>query len=178
MANDIIEGTTTLTAADGFALEAFRATPDGAPRGGLAVAVPPGPSACTKPSGPASSTSDATADDPRAGFTANEAVVPASPENGSSADPPAGTVTVSARVVDGRRIEVCVKDDGPGISPEAKARIFERFYRADKARSREQGGTGLGLAIVKHVVQAHGGEIRVESDLGTGAAFYFTLPKA
>jgi len=70
-----------------------------------------------------------------------------------------------------------VRDDGPGIPPDARDRLFERFYRVDKARSREQGGTGLGLAIVKHVVQAHGGEVRVESAPGEGAAFYFTLPR-
>ena len=87
-----------------------------------------------------------------------------------------GTVTVAAQPRNDR-IEVCVRDDGPGIPPEARDRLFERFYRVDKARSREQGGTGLGLAIVKHVVQAHGGEVRVESAPGEGAAFYFTLPR-
>jgi anti-sigma regulatory factor (Ser/Thr protein kinase) len=66
------------------------------------------------------------------------------------------------------RIEIAVVDDGPGIPKESQERIFERFYRVDKARSREQGGTGLGLAIVKHVVQAHGGEVRVESGPGSG----------
>ncbi|HVU24854.1 MAG TPA: ATP-binding protein [Opitutus sp.] len=88
-----------------------------------------------------------------------------------------GTVTVSARVANERQIEVGVRDDGPGIPADARERLFERFYRVDKARSREQGGTGLGLAIVKHVVQAHGGEVRVESAPGGGAAFYFTLPR-
>jgi len=74
------------------------------------------------------------------------------------------------------QVEVSVHDDGPGLSAEAQPRIFERFYRVDKARSREQGGTGLGLAIVKHVVQAHGGEVRVESRPGSGTTFFFTLP--
>jgi two-component system phosphate regulon sensor histidine kinase PhoR len=88
-----------------------------------------------------------------------------------------GTVTISAQPRDDRQIEICVRDDGPGIPAEARDRLFERFYRVDKARSREQGGTGLGLAIVKHVVQAHGGDVRVESAPGEGAAFYFTLPR-
>jgi len=89
-----------------------------------------------------------------------------------------GRVTVSARAMERGRIEVSVSDDGPGIPADACARIFERFYRADKARSREQGGTGLGLSIVKHVVQAHGGEVRVDSELGSGSTFYFTLAAA
>ena len=55
--------------------------------------------------------------------------------------------------------------------------MFERFYRVDRARSRETGGTGLGLSIVKHIVQAHGGEVWVKSELGQGATFYFTLPQ-
>jgi two-component system, OmpR family, phosphate regulon sensor histidine kinase PhoR len=87
-----------------------------------------------------------------------------------------GNVLVSAKALDQRRVEITVQDDGPGIPAEACARIFERFYRGDKARSREQGGTGLGLAIVKHVVQAHGGEVRVDSTPGAGARFSFTLP--
>ncbi|MGC8743895.1 MAG: ATP-binding protein [Verrucomicrobiia bacterium] len=73
-------------------------------------------------------------------------------------------------------VTIAVKDDGPGIPPEARERIFERFFRVDKARSREQGGTGLGLSIVKHIVQAHGGKVWVESQFGKGATFYFTLP--
>ena len=90
---------------------------------------------------------------------------------------PAGQVKITGRVLNDLFIELSVQDDGPGIPSDARARVFERFFRADKARSREQGGTGLGLAIVKHVVQAHGGEVRVESELGQGAAFYFTLPR-
>lgn len=87
-----------------------------------------------------------------------------------------GTTTVSGRILSDGRIEIEVVDDGPGIPKEAQARIFERFYRVDKARSRDQGGTGLGLAIVKHVVQAHGGEVRLESEPGSGARFMLTLP--
>jgi two-component system phosphate regulon sensor histidine kinase PhoR len=86
-----------------------------------------------------------------------------------------GRVVVRGRAVNGH-VEICVADDGPGIPPEARERVFERFYRIDKARSRDAGGTGLGLAIVKHIVQSHGGKVWVESEPGKGAQFYFTLP--
>jgi two-component system phosphate regulon sensor histidine kinase PhoR len=86
-----------------------------------------------------------------------------------------GRVIVKGRAVNGH-VELCVADDGPGIPPEARERIFERFYRIDRARSRESGGTGLGLAIVKHIIQSHGGKVWVESEAGRGAQFYFTLP--
>lgn len=91
---------------------------------------------------------------------------------------PGGLVTVAGRSQENGQVEVWVKDDGPGIPPDAQSRIFERFYRVDRARSRETGGTGLGLAIVKHIVMAHGGAVWVRSQLGQGAAFHFTLPEA
>jgi two-component system phosphate regulon sensor histidine kinase PhoR len=75
-------------------------------------------------------------------------------------------------------VEFFVQDFGPGIPSEHLPRIFERFYRVDKARSRETGGTGLGLAIVKHIVLNHTGAVRVESMVGHGSTFFFTLPKA
>lgn len=90
---------------------------------------------------------------------------------------PKGTVMLWA-IRRGNRIELSVKDDGPGIPLEAQERVFERFYRVDKGRSREHGGTGLGLSIVKNVVQAHGGEVWVKSTPGQGADFRFTLPAA
>jgi two-component system phosphate regulon sensor histidine kinase PhoR len=86
-------------------------------------------------------------------------------------------ISVGARSLE-HEVEFCVQDFGQGIASEHLDRIFERFYRVDKARSRESGGTGLGLAIVKHIIQAHGGNIRAESELGAGASFYFTLPMA
>jgi two-component system, OmpR family, phosphate regulon sensor histidine kinase PhoR len=73
-------------------------------------------------------------------------------------------------------IEISVRDFGCGIDREHLPRLFERFYRVDKARSRKQGGTGLGLAIVKHIVQAHGGQVRVDSTLGEGSLFTIALP--
>ena len=89
---------------------------------------------------------------------------------------PGGAVTVRARALDGERVEVAVSDTGVGIPPADLPRITERFYRVDKARSRELGGTGLGLAIVKHLVLAHGGELAIESDEGRGTTVRVTLP--
>ena len=73
-------------------------------------------------------------------------------------------------------VKIIVEDTGVGIPPKDLPRIFERFYRVDKGRSREMGGTGLGLAIVKHIVELHGGEVGVESSEGLGATFWFSLP--
>lgn len=87
-----------------------------------------------------------------------------------------GHIGVTGRMANGSIIELCVQDDGPGIPSESLERVFERFYRVDKARSREQGGTGLGLSIVKHIVQSHGGKVWAKSEPGKGTAFYFTLP--
>lgn len=87
-----------------------------------------------------------------------------------------GKVVFEARKTEDGLIEASVADDGPGIPAESRERIFERFYRVDRARSREQGGTGLGLAIVKHIVQSHGGKVWVKSEVGKGSVFYFTLP--
>jgi two-component system phosphate regulon sensor histidine kinase PhoR len=78
-----------------------------------------------------------------------------------------------------QKVELRVKDDGPGIAPQHLARLFERFYRVDEARARTNGGTGIGLSLVKHIVQRHGGQVRVSSQLGQGSEFVceFPLPR-
>jgi len=88
-----------------------------------------------------------------------------------------GRIELGARAAQ-RGIEFYVRDFGAGISSEHLPRLFERFYRVDKARSRESGGTGLGLAIAKHIMRAHSGSIRADSELGHGSTFAFTLPTA
>lgn len=88
---------------------------------------------------------------------------------------PSGSVTVEYYEADGRSV-ISVTDTGEGILPEHVNRIFERFYRTDRARSRDIGGTGLGLAIVKHLALLHGGEVAVTSTLGTGTTFGIELP--
>jgi two-component system phosphate regulon sensor histidine kinase PhoR len=88
---------------------------------------------------------------------------------------PGGRVTLEARLGEGETV-FSVSDTGLGIAAEHLPRIFERFYRVDKNRSREMGGTGLGLAIVKHVAQSQGGRVEVESTPGRGSTFRLVLP--
>lgn len=90
---------------------------------------------------------------------------------------PDTSVLVSCELVDGEAL-LCVTDQGRGIEPKHLPRVFERFYRTDKARSRELGGTGLGLSIVKHVAEAHGGRVSVDSQPGRGSTFRIHLPSA
>ncbi len=92
--------------------------------------------------------------------------------------PAGGCVTVSAHAAVGDMVEVCVADNGRGIPAQDLPRIFERFYKVDRARSRGEKGTGLGLAIARHLVEAHGGKIRAESTEGVGSTFCFTIPAA
>lgn len=89
--------------------------------------------------------------------------------------PAQGSVQVCARR-EGQRVEVVVSDNGEGIRPQDLPHVFEQFYRGEKSRSRATGGAGLGLAIARGIVQAHGGEIRVESEAGKGTRFIFSLP--
>ena len=90
--------------------------------------------------------------------------------------PPASRVTLRCRELP-REVAISVTDEGPGIAAEHLPRLFERFYRVDKARSRQMGGTGLGLAIVKHIAQAHRGRIDVTSEVGVGSVFTLYLPR-
>jgi heavy metal sensor kinase len=96
-------------------------------------------------------------------------------ENALRYTPVGGTIRLSVRREAGCA-EVAVADNGPGIAPEHLSRIFDRFYRVDRARSRATGGAGLGLAIVKHIAQAHGGSVEVESRVGKGSIFRVRLP--
>jgi len=90
--------------------------------------------------------------------------------------PQGGHITLSARMQDERLLQIVVRDDGMGIPKNDVPRLFERFYRVDKARSREKGGTGLGLAIAKEMVEAHRGSIRLESELDKGTTVTILLP--
>jgi len=97
-------------------------------------------------------------------------------ENAVKYTPAGGRIEITTRAAAHGGAEVVVADDGPGISPEHVPRIFERFYRVDKARSRELGGTGLGLSIVKHLAEGMGASVNVESQPGRGTRFTVTLP--
>ncbi|MBP7828751.1 MAG: PAS domain-containing protein [Kiritimatiellae bacterium] len=96
-------------------------------------------------------------------------------DNAIKYSPPGSPVLVEGRR-EGDEVVIRVSDRGPGIPAEHQPRLFERFYRVDKARSRQLGGTGLGLAIVKHIAQAHGGSVSVESAPGQGSVFSLRLP--
>jgi two-component system phosphate regulon sensor histidine kinase PhoR len=98
-------------------------------------------------------------------------------DNAVQYTPPSGRITVRAQAADGM-VVITVSDTGIGIPQADQARIFERFYRVDAARSREVGGTGLGLSIARHIVEAHGGRIWVESTVGQGSDFHFSVPIA
>ena len=105
-------------------------------------------------------------------------------DNAVKYTPAGGTITVGAKLVPeigiteqtGRTIELSVTDTGIGIPEQDRPRVFERFYRIDKARSRELGGTGLGLAIVKHIVEGHGGQVWMEANQPQGSRFVVRLP--
>jgi two-component system, OmpR family, phosphate regulon sensor histidine kinase PhoR len=99
-------------------------------------------------------------------------------DNAVKYTPRGGDVRIGAEPIAGDRVEVTVTDTGIGIPRSDLPRITERFYRVDKARSRELGGTGLGLAIVRHLVLAHGGELAIESEVEQGTTVRFTLPAA
>jgi two-component system, OmpR family, phosphate regulon sensor histidine kinase PhoR len=98
-------------------------------------------------------------------------------DNALKYTPEGGSIRTGAHAL-GEFVEIHVADTGIGIPEADLPRVFERFYRVDKGRSREMGGTGLGLSIVKHLVHAQGGEVNVTSELGRGSRFAFTLPVA
>ena len=92
--------------------------------------------------------------------------------------PAGGRVCATAHIDQAGFFCLSVQDSGPGIAPEHLSRLTERFYRVDSSRSRDLGGTGLGLSIVKHVMQRHGGELRIDSHLGVGSHFELAFPAA
>jgi two-component system phosphate regulon sensor histidine kinase PhoR len=99
-------------------------------------------------------------------------------ENASNYSPEGGTIEVNARRRAPAEIEVAIADRGPGIPEADLARVFERFYRVDRSRTRDPGGTGLGLSIVRHLVELHGGRVSAANREGGGAVFTVTLPTA
>jgi two-component system phosphate regulon sensor histidine kinase PhoR len=96
-------------------------------------------------------------------------------DNAIKYTPEGGTISVGARIEKAKTV-IEVSDDGIGIPPDDLPRIFERFYRVDRSRSRAMGGTGLGLSIVKHVAQAHTGRVIVTSTVGKGSTFVLEIP--
>src|SRR5205814_9277747 len=98
-------------------------------------------------------------------------------ENAIRYTPPPGEIQVAVRRR-GDHAELAVVDTGIGIAPAHQARVFERFYRVDPARTRSLGGSGLGLAIVRQIADAHGGKVRLESEIGRGSAFTVEIPLA
>lgn len=98
-------------------------------------------------------------------------------DNACKYAPQGGRILIGAHDVEGF-VQFYVRDFGPGVASEHLPRLFERFYRVDKARSRESGGTGLGLSIAKHIMLAHGGMITAESELNHGCTFIFSIPEA
>lgn len=99
-------------------------------------------------------------------------------DNAIKYTPQNGNISIRVTTDENRRVKIEVIDSGIGIDPKYHDRIFQRFYRIDKARSRALGGTGLGLAIVKHIIERHGSKINVQSELGKGSCFWFELQKA
>jgi two-component system phosphate regulon sensor histidine kinase PhoR len=98
-------------------------------------------------------------------------------DNAVQYTPPGGHIIASA-AVDGAEVVFTIADNGIGIPQAEQERIFERFYRVDEGRSREVGGTGLGLSIARHIAEAHGGRVWVESAIGQGSRFHFSVPVA
>ena len=95
--------------------------------------------------------------------------------NAIAYSPTKSTVELSAEIISSK-LKISVKDNGIGIPANHLERLFERFYRVDKSRSRKNGGTGLGLSIVKHIAQVHGGSVEVESTPNKGSSFYIYFP--
>jgi two-component system sensor histidine kinase BaeS len=92
--------------------------------------------------------------------------------------PEGGSITLSAKDANvDEQVELAVQDSGPGLKAEDIERIFDRFYRTDSSRQREDGGSGLGLAIARSIVQAHGGQLSAESEMGKGLKVLIRLPK-
>src|SRR5207237_8354468 len=96
-------------------------------------------------------------------------------DNAAKCSPPGTAIDITAEITEGE-VRISIRDRGPGISPEHWSRIFERFYKVDRARPREAGGFGLGLAITKHLVQVLGGRIWTEAAREGGQVFYIGLP--